>query len=182
MGRVEIDDRGCNFLPDVAGNMRSRQTRFETPHQSFMDGLTLGQHPDAKRRIEIVQSFEQPLVKLLDIEQQRMDAPAFGELKHALDIDFDLTGVDADQKPLGDEAPIARLLEHRTQFSNDLAQRGACLFLVRTAPQQADQPFPALLLHLRQRKVAEHGAGLAGSQFDRPAVELQAEASDQRHQ
>src|SRR6185436_7272538 len=112
MGRIEIDDRRRNFLSDVVSNMCSRQTRFETPHQSFMDGLTLGQHPDAERRIEIVQTFEQPLIKLLDIEQQRMDAAAFGQLKHALDIDFDLSGVDADQKPLRDEAAISRLLEH----------------------------------------------------------------------
>jgi hypothetical protein len=97
VGRIEIDDRCCNLLSDVGGHLRGVQTRFEVPHQSFVDGLTLGQHPDTERRIEIVQPFEQPLVQLLDIEQQRMDATVFRQLKHALDIHFDLPGVDADE-------------------------------------------------------------------------------------
>ena len=50
-------------------------------------------------------------------------------------------------------------------------KRGACLFLVRPAPQQADQPFAAFVFGLGQREIAENGAGLLGSQFDQAAVE-----------
>ena len=181
MGRIEIDDRGRDPLFGVGGNACGGQTFVEISHQPFMDGLPLGQHPDPERRIEIVHPFEQPAVELRRIEQQRVNASAFGELDHAFDVDFDSSDVDADHQPLRDEAVISGLLEHRPQFANDLAQRGARLFFVRTAPEQADQPLAALLLRLRQRKVTEDRAGLAGSQFDRPAVEPHAEPSDQRH-
>ena len=181
MGRIEIDDRGRDSFSGVGGNACGGQTFFEISHQPFMDGLPLGQHPDAERRIEIVHSFEQPPVELRRIEQQRVNASAFGELDHAFDVDFDSSDVDADHQPLRDEAVISGLLEHGPQFADDLAQRGTRLFLVRTAPEQANQPLAALLLRLRQRKITEDRSGLAGPQFDRPAVEPHAEPPDQRH-
>ena len=153
MGRVEIDDRGRNPLSGVGGNACGGQTFVEISHQPFMDGLPLGQYPDPERRIEIVHPFEQPPVELRRIEQQRVNAPAFGELNHAFDVDFNSSDVDADHQPLRDEAVISGLLEHRPQLANDLAQRSARLFFVRTTPEQANQPLAALLLHLRQREV-----------------------------
>src|SRR5262245_33222091 len=110
-----------------------------------------------------------------------MDALALGHPKHALDIDFDLCSVDADDEPLGDEAAITRFLHRRPQFTNDLTQRGTGLFFVRTAPQQADEPLPALLFGFRQREVAKDSGSLPGTKFDWPAIEPQAEASDQRY-
>ena len=67
------------------------------------------------------------------------------------------------------------------QFPDDLAERGARLFLVRPAPQQSDQPLAALLLGFRQRKIAKHRGRLARSKFHRPAVEAQRQAPDQRY-
>ncbi|WP_172841691.1 hypothetical protein [Bradyrhizobium lablabi] len=78
-----------------------------------------------------------------------MDPLVLGLLKHALDIDFHLRDADADHQPLSDEAAKSGLLQHRAQFANDLAQRGARLFLIRSAPQQANQPFPAFMLRIR---------------------------------
>src|SRR3981189_3482639 len=180
MGRIEVDDRRSEFLLGIAWYVCADQTGFEASHQPFVDRLTLGQYPDAERRIEIVHAFEQPLVKLWRIEQQRMDPLVLSLLKHTLDIDFHLPDVDADQEPLSNEAAKSGLLQHRTQFANALAQRGTRLFLIRPAPQQADQPFPAFPFGIRQRKVTKDRGGLAGSQFNRPAVEPQAEAADQR--
>ena len=179
MGRIEIDDRSRDSLFGVGGNVRGGQAFVEISHQPFMDGLPLGQHPDPERRVEIVHSFEQPPVELWRIEQQRVNASAFGELDHAFDIDFDASDVDADHQPLRDEAVISGLLQHRPQLANDLAQRSARLLFVRATPEQANQPFAALLLRLQQCKVTKDRAGLARSKFDRPTVEPHAEPSDQ---
>ncbi len=120
VGRIEVDDRRGEFLLDVAWNVCADQTGFEASHQPFVDRLTLGQYPDAERRIEIVHAFEQPLVQRWRIEQQRMDPFVLSLLKHALDIDFHLPDVDADQQPLSYEAAKSSLLQHRAQFANDL--------------------------------------------------------------
>ena len=160
------------FVLDVGGDILRDQTGAEASHQPVMDGLTFRQNPDPKRRIEIVHAFENPLVEIRGIEQQRMHAAALRLPDDAFDIDIDLLGVEMDREPLRDEPAISRILERGAQFANDLAQRGAGFFLVRTAPQQADQPFAAFVLGLRQGEVAENGAGLLGPQFDPPAVEL----------
>ena len=114
------------------------------------------------------------------IEQQRMDAAAFRQPDDAFDIDLDLFGIEMDRKPAGDKPAISRILKRGAQFADDLAQRGARFFLVRPAPQQADQPFTAFVLGLGQGEIAENGAGLLGSKLDQPAVESDREPSDQR--
>ncbi len=89
-------------------------------------------------------------------------------------------GIEMDREPACDKPAISRFLEHGTQFANDLAQRGARFFLVRSAPQQADKPFAALVFGLGQGEIAEDGAGLLGSKLDRPAFESYRQASNQR--
>ena len=181
MGRIEIGDRAAISFLRLGGTVRRREGGIEAPHQPFMNGLALGENPDPERGIEIVHAFQQPLVKPLRIEEQRMDARAIRKLQDAFDVDLDLLDVDADREPPGGEAVKPRLLEHGAQFLDDLPQRSAGFFLIRPAPQQSDQPFPALLLGFRQRKVTENRGRLAGSQLDRPAVEADREASDQRY-
>ena len=106
--------------------------------------------------------------------------PLSAAAEDAFDIDLDLLGIEMDREPAGDKAAISGILERGAQFANDLAQRGACFFLIRPAPQQADQPFTAFVFGLGQRKIAENGAGLLGSKFDRPALESDGETSHQR--
>ena len=180
VGGIEIDDRGRDFLFGAGGDILRHQPGIEASHQPVMDGLTLRQNPDPERRIEIVHAFENPLVETRGIEQQRMDAAAFREPDDAFDIDLDLLGIELDREPPGDEPAISRILKGGAQFANDLAQRGARFFLVRPAPQQADQPLAAFVLGLGQGKIAENGARLLGSQLDRPAVEPDSEAPHQR--
>ena len=109
-----------------------------------------------------------------------MDASAFRLPEDALDIDLDRRGDrDAESRP-AEKPAISRFLEHGTQFAHDLAQRGAGFFLVRPAPQQADQPFPALVFGLGQGEIAQDGAGLLGSKLDRPALELTVRRPNQR--
>ena len=61
-----------------------------------------------------------------------------------------------------------------------LAQRGACLLLVRAAPQQANQPLAAFPLALGQREIAQHGRRLARAQLERAAVQAQRKPPNQR--
>src|SRR4051794_39160487 len=119
-----------------------------------MNGLALGEDPDAKRRIEIVHALQQALVKPRGIEEGGMNSSALRQLHDALDIDLDLLVVETDGQTPGAETAKAGVFENLAQLAHDLAQRGARLLLVRTAPQQADQPFAALLLGLRQREIA----------------------------
>jgi hypothetical protein len=110
-----------------------------------------------------------------------MHAAAFRQPDNAFDIDLDLPGIETDREPLGGKAVISGVLEGGTQFAHDLAQRSACFFLVRPAPEQADQPFTAFTFCFGQRQIAENGVGLLGPQFDRTAIESDGEASDQRY-
>ena len=110
-----------------------------------------------------------------------MHAAAFRRPDDAFDIDLDHRGIEMDRKPAGDKPAISGILKGGAQFANDLAQRGARFFLVRPAPQQPDQPFAAFVLGLDQRKIAENGGCLLGSQFDRPAVESDRKPADQRN-
>ena len=77
------------------------------------------------------------------IEKQRVHAAALRRAEDAFDIDLDLLGIELDREPAGNKPEISGFLEGGAKFTNDLAQRGACLFLIRSAPQQADQPFTA---------------------------------------
>ena len=181
VGRIEIGDGSGDLAPGLGRDSCGREGGIEAPHQPFTNGLPLGENPDPERGIEIVHAFQQPLVKPLRIEEQRMDARAIRKLQDAFDVDCDLLDVDADREPPRGKAVKPRLLEHGAQFLDDLPQRSAGFFLIRPAPQQSDQAFPALLLGFRQRKVTENRGRLAGSKLDRPALEADREASDQRH-
>jgi hypothetical protein len=110
-----------------------------------------------------------------------MHAAAFRQPDNAFDIDLDLPGIETDREPLGGKAVISGILEGGTQLAHDLAQRSAGFFLVRPAPEQADQPFTAFVFGLGQRQVAENGVRLLGPQFDRTVIEPDGEASDQRY-
>ena len=156
------------------------QTCAEASHQPVMDGLAFRQHPDPERRIEIVHAFEDPLGKARSIEQQRMDAAAFRRSDHAFDVDFDLLGIEPDRESSRRKSAISRILKRGAQFANDLAQRGAGFFFVRTAPQQADETFAAFVFGLGQGEIAENGARLLGSKLDEPAVESDREPPHQR--
>src|SRR3954452_23554700 len=144
-----------------------------------MDGLAFRENPDSERWVEIVHAFEQPLTQATGMEQQRMDSPAFCELDDALDIDLDQRGVELNRKPPRAEPMISRSFKGGAQFTNDLPQRAAGFFLVRTAPQQPDQPFAAFLLGFDEGKITEHRARLLGAQFDRLSVESDREPADQ---
>ena len=157
------------------------QRRAKASHQPVMDGLTFGEYPDPKRRIEVVQTFEKVLLEVRSIEQQRMDAAAFRGLDDAFDIDLDHRGIEMDRKPPRAEPVVSRGFKGGAKFTNDLPQRAAGLFLVRTAPQQPDQPFAAFMLGLDQRKIAENRGCLLSSQFDQLPVESDREPTDQRN-
>ncbi len=109
-----------------------------------------------------------------------MDAPAFRQPDDAFDINFDLLGVEMDRKPSCGKSTIARILKCGPQFADDLAQRSAAFFFVRTAPQQVDEPVTALMFGIRQGKIAQNGACLLGSDLDQPTVESEREPSHQR--
>ncbi len=156
-----------------------RQRGLQRSHQSFMDGLPLGEDPDAERWIEIVHAIQQPLVEPGGIEEDGMDSSALRQLHDALDVDLDMVIVEADGQTPGAETAEPCVFENLTQFTNDLAQRGTRLLLVRTTPQQADQPFATFPLGLRQREIAKHGCRLARAQFDRPPVQPQRKAAHQ---
>ncbi len=181
VGWIEIDDGGRHLLFDGSGDIVSHQAGIEASHQPVMDGLTLGQNPDPKRRIEIVHTLKDPLVEVRRIKEERMHAAALRRPDDAFDIDLDLLGIEMDCEPAGNKSAISCILKGGAKFANDLAQGGACLFLIRPAPQQADQPFAAFVFRLGERKIAENGAGLLGSQFDRPALESDGKTPHQRH-
>ena len=84
------------------------------------------------------------------------------------------------RKPACGKSAISRILESGPQFANHLAQRGTGLFFVRAAPQQADQPFAALVLGLGQSEIADNRACLLGPQFDRATAEHDRGTSHQR--
>src|SRR5258707_1276913 len=89
VGRIEIDDRRRDILPRVGRDVCCNQSRAEASHQPVMDGLTFGKYPDPKRRIKIVETFENMLLKIWSVEQQRMDAAVFRGFDDAFDIDLD---------------------------------------------------------------------------------------------
>src|SRR5882672_4689904 len=109
-----------------------------------------------------------------------MNSAVFCLPDDAFDIDLDFLCIEMDREPACGKSVISRLHKRGPQFANDLAQRGAGLFLVRPAPQQADKPLAALLFGLGQGEIAQNGAGLLGSKLDRPAFESYGEASRQR--
>ena len=181
VGRIEIDDGGRDPLFGVGGNVArpsNRRRDFASAVHGWSDAWPAPRPGTTDR--------DRPCLRAAARRAAGYRAAADGRARFrpagcTLSMSTStLPDVDADHQPLGDEAVISGILEHRPQFANDLAQRGARLFLVRPAPQQADQPLAALLLRLRQREIAENRAGLAGSQFDQPAVEPHAEAPDQR--
>src|SRR5260370_35623841 len=114
------------------------------------------------------------------MEEKGMDAAACRRSDHAFDVDFDLLGVEPDRKSSRGKSAIPRILKRGSQFANDLAQRGAGFFFVRTAPQQADETFAAFMFGLGQGKIAENGARLLGSKLDEPAVEPDHDPPGQR--
>jgi hypothetical protein len=114
------------------------------------------------------------------IEEQRMDAPAFRQPNDAFDIDLNLFGIKVDGEPPCNKPAVSSILKGGAQLANDLTQRGACFLFVRPAPQQADEPFAAFVFGFGQRKIAENGASLLGSELDQPAIESYCEPSHQR--
>ena len=121
------------------------------------------------------------LLKIWSIEQQRMDAAAFRGLDDAFDIDLDHCGIELNRQPPCAEAVISCNFKGGAQFANDLPQRAAGFFLVRTAPQQPDQPFSAFMLGLDEGKIAENRGGLLSPQFDQLSLESDREPADQRN-
>src|SRR5471030_516668 len=109
------------------------------------------------------------LIKLWNIEQQRMDAPGFRQPDDAFDIDLDHSGIEMDREPPRDKSAISGILKGGAQFANDLTQRAARFLLIRPAPQQTDQPFTAFVFALGQGKITENGGCFLGSQLNRPS-------------
>jgi len=134
VGGIEIDDGRRDLFFGASGHMLRHQARAEASHQPVMDRLTFRQHPYPKRRVEIVQTFEDPLADIRGVEQQRMYAAALRAANDAFDIDLDLLAVEMDRESARREPVISGILERGPQFANDLAQRGAGFFFVRAAP------------------------------------------------
>ena len=104
VGGIKTSDGSRDLFPRLAGGFGRRQARFETAHQPFLDGLALGQHPDAEGRIEIVEALQQRFVEMGRVEQQGVNAPIFRLPQDALDIDLDQLMIEADGETAGVEA------------------------------------------------------------------------------
>ena len=100
MGRIEIDDGRRDVVFGAGSDILRHKTGTEASHQPVMDGLAFREHPDSKRGIEISQAFEDMVIKLRNIEQQRMDAPGFRQSDDAFDIDLDHCGIEMDREPV----------------------------------------------------------------------------------
>src|SRR6185437_13269301 len=121
MGGIEIDDRRRDPVFRADGEVRGSQTNAETSHQPFMDRLALGKDPDAKRGVEVIHAFENPLAEPRGVEEQRMDLPALGGTDNAIDVNLYLLGIEMDRKPARDKTAAPGILEYGTQFAHNLA-------------------------------------------------------------
>ena len=171
----------ATFLPGLDGDVRRRQGGIETSHQPFMDGLALCKNPDPERRIEIVHPLQQPLVEPPRIEKQGWISAPSASCRMLSTSTSTWADVNADRKPAGSKAGEPGLIEHGPQFLDDLAQRGARLFLVRSAPEQVRPTVPGFPAWSPTAPDSQDRGRLARSQFHRSAVELYGQSSDQRN-
>src|SRR3979409_1857788 len=98
VGRIEIDDSRCNLGLYPGGYVVCDQAGAEAAYQPVIDGLAFREHPDPKRGIEVVHTFEDLLAKIGRIEQQGMHAAIFRQPDNAFDINLNLRSIEMDRE------------------------------------------------------------------------------------
>ncbi len=160
MRRIEVDDR---FRQTAAADLVQRGVAhacFQRAQQGVLQGAALGQQPDTKGRIKILEAGQKAVGKPLRRQQRGVDFVAVGLVEYGRDIDLDAVLVEFDFPPFGTQTVKADIGADLAQFTQRLAQRGARLVFPGLAPQQADQAFPRFQPAFTQRDIRQRGTRL----------------------
>src|SRR5882757_7217640 len=134
MRRIEIDDR----LRDLGAARRIRslvpQRVLQGAQQAVMHGPPLGQQPDAKRGIDIVESVEQRVRQKRSVEEKCGGALRFGLANDGAEVDVDAGALQADAELVSEEALVPELAKRRAKLAQRLPKRAARFLLLRFAP------------------------------------------------